>query len=139
MTKSICKTRQHDVDSPPSPRDSEVSAVKSGAYHDDVRIAPPVLHADIRLLLNVGQGVGVGGGFLVREEEAEDVEVEVVVGKHHAVVRVLPVRTVDVTVVKVILGRAEGGLDIIVVLRQDIRDLGGVRVVVCRHWCQMVR
>lgn len=95
-------------------------------------------HAQLRLLANVGHGIRIGGLALVGDQQAGNVEVEVVVGKDHAVVGAAALLwAVDVAVEEVVLCRAEGRLDVVVELGDDVGDFGEVGVVVwgCTSVC----
>ncbi len=100
-------------------------------YHDDVGVAAVFTNTDVRLPADVADGVGGGGGTLVGDLDADNVDVEIMVGKDHAAVGGAAIWPVDVTVEEVVLGRAERGLEVMVELGDDVGDLAQVGVVVC--------
>jgi len=105
---------------------------RSMTYHDHVRHPPKFLDTNLCLLSNVGHRVRLAGAFLVwHQQSGKQLEVKIVVGKDHAVVRSAALGwPVHVAVEEVDRRRAEGRFDVVVVLAQDVGDLGGVGVVV---------
>jgi hypothetical protein len=91
-------------------------------------------HANLGLLADVVDRVGLRGRSLIGDEDAKQIEVEVVVGKNHLVVGAgASVGPVDVAVEEVVLGRAKGRFDVKVELREDVVDLGAVGIVVWKQ------
>lgn len=91
-----------------------------------------IRHADFRLLPDVAHRVRVSRVVLVRHLDATDqLPVEVVVRKDHALVHGrVRAGAVDVAVEEVVRRRAEGCLDVVLELGDDVGDLGEVGVVV---------
>lgn len=90
-----------------------------------------IRHAYLSLLPNVAHRVGVRSTILVRHQNTGDVLVEVVVGKDHTIIYGgIGAGTVDLAVEEVVLGRAEGGFDVVVELGDDIGDFAEIGVVV---------
>ena len=90
-----------------------------------------VRDANLSLLADITDRVGIGGGVPVGNENTDNILVEVVVGKDHAAVSAAAsVGAVDVALEKVVTGGAEGRLDIVVILRHDVVDLAEVGTIV---------
>lgn len=126
-TKSSCHQRQPYK----SPSTTDTNTEGRDTHHDHVGVPAMLVDANVRLPADVGHRVGVGGVELVGEQDAAKLLVEVVVGKDHAVVdgRVGR-RAVDVAVEEVVVGRAEGRLDVVVELGDDVRHLAQVGIIV---------
>ena len=90
-----------------------------------------VRDANLRLLADVPHRVGIGRVKWRRNLDTRNVNIQIVIRENHALVDgCVGTGAVDVAVEKIVSCRAEWGLDVVVVLGNDVRHLGEVGVVV---------
>ena len=84
-------------------------------------------NANLSLLADVAHGVGICRLALGWDENAQDILIEIVVGKNHAAISaVASVGPVDIAVEEIVLGGTEGRLNVVIELGDDVVHLAEI-------------